>query len=619
MLKYEHIVLIILLASLTFVTLYHIPAADTWLNLATGKYIINERTVPEKDIFSYTAQGRPWHSTQWFILAVFYIFYSIFGKSGIYLLRTAFLLTTFGFIFAICRVRSLNPLISVICIIISAFIAQPYYYFDIRAYLVSYVFTAVYLFLLERRRIQDKPFPWWLLPLINCIWVNSHSGFIMGPGIIFIYFLDELITEKDKKKSFYLLKIFSFTFMSSFLNPYGYKLFLQTFIVGQSYGFMEKFLVEWNHPDLSGQHLAFTFFWIISAFFIMFTIRKASLRDIILWGIFSYMAFKAVRHITLFCIVIVPVFLKHLELFLTDRLNFTAAIENFINTGTYIKITILIICFLIFFRTGFLIATEDFSMEKEMFPYYCVEFLRSNNLPGRLYNPYEWGGYIMWTMYPEKLVFCDGRATVVYTEEICRESYFSMAGQDLSVFDTFNINLVLCNKINEPLGMKLPSVLQNKPDKWCLIYSDENAYVFIRNNSSNKKIIEDFYSGNLTIPDTPWGNYYEATVLLKTGNYEKALHFLDKALELNENFIEALMAKGYILAIRGNLKEGKDCFLKILSLDKEFPGLHYNLGLIYKNSGDFDDAEKEFMIELKIHDYKPALDELEKLKIRVGK
>ncbi|MEQ8187666.1 MAG: tetratricopeptide repeat protein [Candidatus Eremiobacterota bacterium] len=619
MLKYEHIVLIILLASLTFVTLYYIPAADTWLNLATGKYIIDEGTLPQKDVFSYTANGRPWNSTQWFILAVFYIFYSILGKSGIYLLRTAFILTTFAFIFSICRVRSLNPLISVICIIISAFIAQPYYYFDIRAYLVSYVFTAIYLFLLERRRIQGKAFPWWLLPLVNCIWVNSHSGFIMGLGLIFIYFLDELITEKDKKKSFYLMKIFFLTFISSFLNPYGYKLFLQSFIVGQSYGFMEKFLVEWNRPELAGQHLPFTIFWIITAFFIIITAKKSTLRDIMIWAIFSYMAFKAVRHITLFCIVIVPVFLKHLELLLKDRLNGTAAIENFINTRTYIKITFLIICFLIFFRTVFLISTEDFSLEKKMFPYYGVEFLRLNNLPGRLYNPYEWGGYIMWTMYPEKLVFCDGRATVVYTEEICRESYFSMTGHDLSVFDKYNINLVLCNKINEPLGMNLPSVLKNKPDEWCLIYSDENSYIFIRNNSSNKKIIDDFYSGNLVIPDTPLGNYYEGTVLLKNGNYEKALQFLDKSLELNENFIEALMTKGYILAITGNFKEGKDCFLKILSLDNDFPAVHYNLGLIYKNSGDFDDAEREFMIELKIHDYKPALEELEKLKKRRGK
>jgi hypothetical protein len=616
MFKYEHIILIILLASLTFVTLYHIPAADTWLNLATGRYIINEGTFPEKDVFSYTANGRPWNSTQWFILAVFYIFYSILGKSGIYLLRTGLLLTTFGFIFTTCRIRSLNPLIAVIFIIIASFIAQPYYYFDIRAYLVSYLFTALYIFLLERRRIQDKAFPCWLLPLINCIWVNSHSGFIMGLGIIFIYFLDESVTEKDKKKSFYLLKIFSFTFLSSFLNPYGYKLFLQSFIVGQSYGFMEKFLVEWNRPDLFGEHLSFTAFWLISAFFIIFTIRKASLRDIIIWLIFSYMAFKAVRHITLFCIIIVPIFIKHVELLLKDRLNFTKSIQNFIESGNYIKIIVLIICFFIFFRTVFLISTEDFSMEKEMFPYYGVEFIKSNNLPGRLYNPYEWGGYIMWTMYPEKLVFCDGRATVVYSEEICKESYFSMAGKDISVFDKYNINIVLCNKINEPLGMKMPSVLQNKPDEWCLIYSDENSYIFIRNNSLNKKIIDGFYRGDLAIPDTPWGNYYEGKVLLKTGNYEKALQFLDKSLELNENFIEALMAKGYILAIRGNFKEAKDCFLKILSLDKEFPAAHYNLGLIYKNSGDFDDAEREFMIELNIHDYKPAWDELEKLKKR---
>ncbi|MEQ8170707.1 MAG: hypothetical protein ABRQ38_17605 [Candidatus Eremiobacterota bacterium] len=618
MFKYEHIVLIILLASLTFVTLYHIPAADTWLNLATGKYIIDEGTVPQKDVFSYTANGRPWNSTQWFILALFYLIYLPFKMKGLYLLRTVILLITFSIIFFICQVRNSNPLLSAIILIICCFLAQPYYYFDMRAYLITYLFINLYIFFLERRKMQHKSFPIWLLPLINCVWVNSHSAFFVGFGIIFAYFIDEFFFSSDKKSSLFLIGTGILTILSSFINPYGYKILLYPFNLSHGYGFWQKFLVEWNKPDLLGEHFSFLIFWIISAIIIIITIKNGNIRDIIIWVAFSYLAFKAVRHITLFYLVIVPVFVKHLDIVIGKRINFSI-LESFLRNNRRLMTIILILCTLIYLRTFITIWTVDFSMEKEMFPFYGVQFFKNNKLPGRLYNPYEWGGYIMWTMYPGKLVFCDGRADVVYTEEICRESYFSMTGQDLSVFDKYNINLVLCNKINEPLGMKLPSVLQNKPDKWCLIYSDENSYIFIRNNPSNKKIIEDFYSGNLIIPDTPRGNYYEATVLLKTGNYERALYFLDKALELNENFIEALMAKGYILALRGNLKEGKDCFLKILSLNKEFPGVHYNLGLIYKNSGDFDDAEKEFMIELKIHDYKPASDELEKLKKRGGK
>jgi len=322
MLKYEHIILIILLASLTFVTLYHIPAADTWLNLATGKYIITERIFPQKDVFSYTANGRPWNSTQWLILAVFYLIYIPFKMKGLYLLRTVILLITFSVIFFICRLRNLNPLLSAIVMVICCFLAQPYYYFDMRAYLITYLFINLYIFFLERRRIHKKPFSIWLLPLINCFWVNSHSAFFVGYGIIFAYFIDEFFSSSDKKSSLFLIYTGLLTVLSSFINPYGYKILIYPFNLSHGYGFWQKFLVEWNKPDLLGGNLSFTVFWTISAIIIITTVKKADIRDIIIWVAFSYLAFKAVRHITLFYLVMVPVLVKHLDIVSGKRINF---------------------------------------------------------------------------------------------------------------------------------------------------------------------------------------------------------------------------------------------------------------------------------------------------------
>jgi len=617
--NFNNLILLTLLAALTFTTLYRIPAADNWWNLATGRYIIENLNLPAKDIFSYTARGYTWLLTQWLTGVLYYLIYMVLGLQGLYLLRTLLILSTSTLIFATCRIRNSNPMISTIIIIIGCFFAQPYYYFDIRSYLVSYLFIALYIFLLEKRRIQKKSPPLWLFPFINCIWVNSHGAFLVGFGLIFAYFIDECFAGPEARKtSLYLLKTGIFMFLTSFINPQTYKILLYPFNLGGSYGFWQKFLIEWNHPDLLGRNLSFTIFWIICVAFILFTIKKATLRDIFIWILFSYLAFKAVRHITLFCLFIVPVFVKHLELILPDKIkvNFIGEIESFVNNKSYVKNLILIICLLIFLRTFFLIFTVDFSMEKEMFPYYAVQFIKKNNLPGRLYNPYEWGGYIIWKLYPQKEVFCDGRADMVYSEEICKESYYSMAGEDLSVFSKYNINIVLCNKINEIHGMNLPSVLQKKPEEWCLIYSDENSYIFIKEDSLNKTIIEQFYKGELKIPESPFGNYYAGTIILKKGNYKKALYFLNLAIRLDAKFIEALMTRGYILAVTGKIEESRECFLKVLSLKPDFPGAHYNLGLIYENSGNFDDAEREFMVELSINPYPPAKEALERLKNR---
>jgi len=42
-------------------------------------------------------------------------------------------------------------------------------------------------------------------------------------------------------------------------------------------------------------------------------------------------------------------------------------------------------------------------------PLQSVEYLRQHDLPGQMFNSYNWGGYLIWALYPDKPVFVDGR------------------------------------------------------------------------------------------------------------------------------------------------------------------------------------------------------------------
>jgi hypothetical protein len=48
----------------------------------------------------------------------------------------------------------------------------------------------------------------------------------------------------------------------------------------------------------------------------------------------------------------------------------------------------------------------------EVFPTGAAAYLRSHALPGRLLNEYIWGGYLIWSLYPDYRVSIDGRAAV---------------------------------------------------------------------------------------------------------------------------------------------------------------------------------------------------------------
>ena len=43
------------------------------------------------------------------------------------------------------------------------------------------------------------------------------------------------------------------------------------------------------------------------------------------------------------------------------------------------------------------------------YPVDAAAFLKKNRISGNMFNPYAWGGYLIWALYPDHKVFIDGR------------------------------------------------------------------------------------------------------------------------------------------------------------------------------------------------------------------
>ncbi len=52
---------------------------DFWWHLKTGEYILNTRSIPKTDFFSFTNYGKAWVAHEWLSEAIFYAIYSRFG------------------------------------------------------------------------------------------------------------------------------------------------------------------------------------------------------------------------------------------------------------------------------------------------------------------------------------------------------------------------------------------------------------------------------------------------------------------------------------------------------------------------------------------------------------
>jgi hypothetical protein len=106
-------------------------------------------------------------------------------------------------------------------------------------------------------------------------------------------------------------------------------------------------------------------------------------------------------------------------------------------------------------------------------PMGAVEYLRQTRPPGRLFNSYNWGAYLLWAL-PEYPVFVDGR-TDLYNDEVIGEWLRVARAEEgwQEVLDKWDVNLVLV----EPTT---PLVYRLEVNGWKELYADEVAVVYGR-------------------------------------------------------------------------------------------------------------------------------------------
>ena len=56
-------------------------------------------------------------------------------------------------------------------------------------------------------------------------------------------------------------------------------------------------------------------------------------------------------------------------------------------------------------------------------PLEAAEYLRDHDPPGFMFNSYNWGGYLIWSLYPDRLVFIDGRTDLYALTGTVLEDY----------------------------------------------------------------------------------------------------------------------------------------------------------------------------------------------------
>lgn len=624
-------------------SLFPLEDVDTWMHLKYGEYIVNTKSIPQEEFFSYTVTGTKDVDHEWLAQIVLYLVYRLVGFDGLVLFKTFIILLTFGILLKTAHFLWGRSYLSVMVLLGMALTSA--FRFVERPGLFTIFLLAVLIYILftyQRSKSQRRIY---FLPLIFLLWVNMHGGFIIGWGFLALYtgaqllfyFLKSRIKWFDNfslsKERIKFLIIFSFlSVVICLVNPYGLEMVILPFrgLFTLSRFFAE--LNEWKSPfDPIHQPREYTTLFVVtgalSLVLFLLNFRKFHPLYFLLFLFFVGASFSGMRNISLYALGIYVPLVYNLKEFFA---SFKATDFQKRVLAPFIKIGGLALVFLLFLQ--FVYRGNQFGLNyhfygtgvrESYFPIKAVDFVDRVNIEGNLLNQYSTGSYLIWRSYPKRRVFIDGRSGLYGEDFFFRYKSFAFNEDEFKkATEEFDFNYILVID---------SGFLQDNPD-WKLAYFDNVFRVYLKNIERNQEVIEQYGynfldpSKNLkeifakfsdeTAPEykkeilRSLAQNYQTTVTQvilaefyqKTGAPDKSLQQLKTAVETGPDLAHTYLALGNYYAQAKFYDEAIENYDKVIDLDSQMAQPHHNKGNIYLNQGEYKRAVKEYQKALFLDD-----------------
>lgn len=457
---------------------------DIWWHMRNAQYLVLHHHFLRQDMYSFTAAGKPWVNTEWLSEIPFYLAHQAFGLSGLKFLTFALPSTIILLVLYICFQESRNFKASIVACAFASFLAKVSY--GPRTILLGYVFLVVLLIILQRFR-QRGTAPLWLVPLLFCVWANTHGSWAIGMILFFLIGVAGLIggswgriesTRWTASQIRQLVLTGAASVAALFINPYGWRLVYYPFDLAFKQKLNVAHVAEWvsvNFQDTRGKFV----FALIVGLLLAALIRQCrwNLGEILIFIFALHTGLTHIRFLVLLGIVAAPIAAKLLDFFPpyepkldTPRLN--------------VAVIVIVIGMMIYFRP------HEAQIQKtvaETYPAGAISYLKAHPAQGNLVNFYLWGGYIEWND-PATKVFVDSRVDIFEYAGVLQD-YLDLLGSDSLVrrinpiLQKYNARYVLFppgDSANPNLvGTGLIYLLQHDPN-WRVAYQDKVSVLMER-------------------------------------------------------------------------------------------------------------------------------------------
>jgi hypothetical protein len=484
-----------LLVAVLFVAIFAMAVrpptdTDTWWHLKSGQVMWETGRVLRADPFSHTAAGEPWIDHGWLVQILLWPVYQALGLGGLALLLAAVVTAAMALVYRQCKGQ---PYVAALITLLAAIASSVIW--ALRPQIISFLLAALVAYILDRYRRTGNTRLLWLLPVLVAVWVNCHGGFVIAFILMGCYLVGEGLNRitspsADRAALAPLVAAALASIPAVLLNPNTIKMIPYAFQT-VSIGPLQDYIQEWAAPDF--HNLQFhPFIWLLLLTLAAMGLSRqcAGWIDLALVGVFGYMGLLSARNVALFALVAAPVLARHSvmavdDLALKPRLSWLGALTHTQpppRPSRALALLNMLLLILVLAGAGLKVGLDltrlgDPDVWGHGLPVEAAEYLREHEHPGKMFNTYNWGGYLIWSLHPQVPVFVDGRTDLYALHSQVLEDYAGVhwvrpGWQE--VLDRYEVGFV----ITERTGLLDTMLAQT--EGWQATYEDEVAAIYVR-------------------------------------------------------------------------------------------------------------------------------------------
>lgn len=400
--------------TLSFIMLALAPLreGDLGWHVRLGEAMVTERAIPQLDRWSVGGAGQPFNAAHsWLGDVVLYLVWRYGGLAGLVLLQALMGCVTVALLLHGVA-REVAPPYAAPLTLLGFLVLYPFS--TARPQMFSFTAFALLGWLLERWQTTRTERYVRALPLLMAVWVNVHGAWSMGALLLALTVGEAALAAARRQgrwgEALTLGRYAALSAAATLLNPQGLGAYRYLLVMGTS-PISQQFVSEWQPPTLAQR---FTWpFWLLLALSVALAVARprrwtGALRVVV----FAALALRYVRMLPFAALALVPWVALRLRVAWPAARRFAAA-EAYPWATRALLATLAVGCVVAVPWVRMALGATALPLLDPFFPEEAVTVLAQVAPAGAgLFTLPEWGGYVIWRLYPQVRPFVDGRVEV---------------------------------------------------------------------------------------------------------------------------------------------------------------------------------------------------------------